>query len=204
MKRLAVPALALLMAVGFAPRASAATFTLDSFSVTYNQVDPGLRLMVNPIIPLAGDFTTPDLQVGDSYTFDLFHLKANEGSIEPDDYASKPISVTFNFNPPVAFGNLGGSTIGGEICGFFLCGESASVSWANPLVLNFGNGGQFTLSLNDTTFAGGLNGLNFWNGADIKATLTYTAESIPEPAAMVLFGTGALGLAAGLRRRKRQ
>jgi hypothetical protein len=202
LRKLVIPAVTLLMTLGFTPKASAATFTLDSYLVTYNQVDPGLKLVVTPIVPLGGDFTTPDLQVGDSYYFDLFHLAANEGSIEPDDYATKPISVTFNFNPPLASGNLGGTTIGGEICGFFLCGESASVSWNNPLVLNFGNGGQFTLALDNAVFAGGLNGLNFWNGANIGATLTYTAASVPEPASMALFGMGALGLAARLRRRR--
>src|SRR5690606_13368062 len=88
-KRSVIPALVLLSTLGFAPEASAAAFTLDSYSVTSNQVDPGLRLVVTPVVPLGGDFTTPDLQVGDSYTFTLFHLAADEGSIEPDDYASK-------------------------------------------------------------------------------------------------------------------
>ncbi len=203
MKRLVVPALALLMTVGVAPRASAATFTLDSFSISYNQVDPGLKLVVAPIVPFGGDFTTPDLQVGDSYTFDLFHLAVAEGSIEDDDMSAKPISVSFNFNPPMASGNLSGTTIGGEIL-FGLLGEWAAVNWNNPLVLNFGNGGQFTLALQSGIFASGIPGnvTNLFNGKDIAATLTYTAASVPEPAMMVLFGTGALGLAARLRRRR--
>jgi hypothetical protein len=205
---LVVPALALLMTVGLAPGASAATFTLDSYSISLHTSGNGLTVGASPIVPYTGDYTTPDLQVGQSHTFALFDLyAANESAVNSDDLTPKPITVQFSFNPPAATGPLSGNTVGGSFnifCIPFLgCAQTqwADVTWNNPLTLNFGNGGQFTVALSNETFAAGLNGLQ-QNGATIEATLTYTAASVPEPATMALFGMGALGLAARLRRRR--
>jgi hypothetical protein len=182
------------MALAGASQASAAVFTLDSYAVTHHVDDPGLKVAVTPLVAFDGNYTTPDLQVGESHTFDLFFLAADEDSINfLEDWAPKPISVLFNFSSPGAAGSIAGTTAGGETCEMLICGwlEWGALEWNAPLVLNFGNGGQFTVELEEKLFAGGVFGLNLFNGTNVAATITYTTAA-PEPASILLFGIGAV------------
>ena len=70
-----------------------------------------------------------------------------------------------------------------------------------PVLVNFGNGGQFSIDLLDIVFT------SSGQARDIDATVTLIAEEIvavvPEPASMALAGIGlASCLGYGLRRRK--
>ena len=198
--------LAAALAAGLAlPGAAlAATFT-GGWTVDYNAFDPGLAVAATPG---AGAVATPDLAVGDSYSFDLFRIWTDETTINSgEDTTPLPISVAFTFTNPVAGGVIAGVTEG-ERSGFFGTVHDGRVTWDAPLTVYFGAGdsGRLTLSLGDATFNRGLFGLHGGEayGATVSATLRYDAAPapIPLPAALPLLGLGlgALGI-AGRRRR---
>jgi len=194
-------ALAACLAAGAPGIAAAATFA-GGWTVSYNTADPGL---VVDVAPEAGGGTTPNLEVGDSYTFNLFRIWTNETSVNAhEDEAPKPISVSFNFTDPVMGGVAQGVTSGQRVLGGLI--QKGKLTWDGPLELSFGkNGtGRLSVSLADATFNEGLFGLKpgFRHGAGVEATVRYDAAPVPVPAALPLLaaGLGALGFAA--RRRK--
>lgn len=198
--------LAAALAAGLALPASAATFT-GGWTVDYNAFDPGL---VVEVTPGSGGGTTPDLAVGDSYTFDLFRIWTDETSVNAgEDTTPAPISVGFTFTNPVAGGVIAGVTEGGR-SGFFGAVHDGRVTWDAPLTVRFGAGdtGRLTLSLGDATFNRSVFGLHEGEryGASVTATLRYDAAPapVPLPAALPLMavGLGALGIAGRRRGRK--
>lgn len=200
--------LAAALAAGLALPASAATFT-GGWTVDYNAFDPGL---VVEVTPGAGAGTTPDLAVGDSYTFDLFRIWTDETTVNSgEDTTPAPISVAFTFVNPVAGGVIAGVTEGAR-SGLFGAIHDGRVTWDAPLTVRFGAGdtGRLTLSLSDATFNRGVFGLDEGEryGATVAATLRYDAAAspapVPLPAALPLMalGLGALGI-AGRRRGRR-
>lgn len=210
-----------------ASAASAATFT-GNYAVSFNSNDPGLVVDVAPTSG-TGSF---DLEVGQSFTFNIFDLWTTETAVNADDKAAQPISVDFSLTAPAA-GNavVTGTTKG--VTSFFGIKQAAKLDWADPVILAFGTTGQLRIELSDATFQAGYFGLDtpyrtvkecqqksgrsqrdceeicktykVFNGAEVMATLTYVTADTPAPVPLPAAGLGLVaGLGAlGLLRRKR-
>lgn len=186
MKKLLITALLLLGTLGMAANAPALQFTLDSYSVSLRTTDPGLVLYWSPILatPAVANF-----EVGDTYSFKLFKIGTRETTVNwGEDTVNYPISVFFDFSSPEVNGTATGRTDG-----LFLL-DIGRVRWDGPALFSFGGTGLFSIALSDVWF--GTPG-----SADVWAKFTYEAAPVPEPATMLLLGSGLIGLAAYGRRK---
>lgn len=171
--------------------ARAATITLAGFTVSANTTDPGLVVSTTNLVAPGYSFNLAT--VGSTHGVNLFNIATAEGSIEADDRVDKAISVAMNFSAPP--GTVGGP-VGGFSDGFvqvftscgILAGGCGRVLWTAPSLFTFGTTGQFQLDLSNVQFATPGN-------ANVLATFTLLAEDVapvPEPASMILLGTGLL------------
>jgi len=184
------------------PSAAMAVTPIDgTFAVTdvYNPANSNHGLAIT-VDPQNGHFTLPDIDT--PVSVNLFNISTPEGSIEHDDLNSHSIKVDFSFlNPAGATGSgVTGTTVGERsFLGIF---QDGKVTWDGPSVFDFGNGGQFSVSLSDAVFDWGLGGLGP-KGANIAATFALISPSaVPEAStwAMMILGIGFVG--AALRRRQ--
>ncbi len=193
MRRFVVLVLFSAMALALPSAAKAATITLASYTVTDHSSGNGLLITSTNVAPPNYAINLPT--VGSAVTFDLFNIATTEGSIESDDQVAKPISVAMTFIPAAVGPNVGGVTDGFYQGGLFatcglLAGGCGNVTWTAPSIFNFGTTGQFRVDLANVTFPSGSS-----HGKNVAATFTLLNEDVapvPEPASMILLGTGLL------------
>jgi hypothetical protein len=133
--------------------------------------------------PTTNSFTGLNVTNGVAHFTDLFELFALESPpYTGNDLVPQSISVTFNFtSPSIVSGTVSGTTFG-------ILGDDAFLHWAGPINLIFPTTGKLTISLSDTPFGDGFNGV-------------VIAQFIPEPDTLVLLFAGLIGVLA-CRKRK--
>lgn len=196
-----LPALVLGLALTASP-AHAAVFTLDSYTVTLRDIDPGLVLWENDLPGAPGTPGDPNAPatfelnaVGDVYETSLFRLGTNETALNWDDLMPYSIAVDFDFSTPLP--GFQGDAQGMTGAGWFF-GDFGYAVWDNPLLLDF-NGGQLAVSLSNVAFA--LPGYSDVTARFKLTRLDSGVTAVPEPASLALFGIGAAAMAACRRRR---
>lgn len=148
------------------------------------------------------------LDLNESRIFDIgsvgfFEPNGNGASgIRPSEQDGLDISWSFNFTNPLVAGQLISTTATATTGTISDAANDYLVDW-NDVLVDFGNGGQFRISLNDLSFTATS------QTQTQRATVTLISASevlppqqtVPEPGSMALLGFGLLGL--GWARHKR-
>ncbi len=213
---------ATLLMCGVVPHANAYQFILDSLSITSWSGGPGLDIATDSSPYLSSPIIIDLSPEQTSAPFSIFDIWTTESDVAlGEDNIPRDISVEFSFSNLVTTGTITGQTVGyAEESTFYGVtfpdiNDEGRVTWGPSANFTFGVGdsGMFSISLLPTLpfnrdvlkdLDGHWLNLDYGQiyGSTVEATLYYekAPSAVPVPPAIILLGTGILGI-AGIRRK---
>ena len=184
----------------FSGVASATSFTFDmgdDSSVDTSGTNDVLQMYANINPNLDNILFT--LDEGEAYSFYFATIGTTESWINDDDVLPGSLTANVDFDNPELVQSIGGTSVG--FTAYWHFRQGWNLTWNDPVVVNFGSGGQFTIELDDVGYESW-----FWQGpdgtADVYATITLNSAPVPEPTTLLLSGLGLLGMGAYIRRKR--
>ncbi|HWQ34831.1 MAG TPA: PEP-CTERM sorting domain-containing protein [Blastocatellia bacterium] len=176
--------------------ASANTITSGGSTITFSSGSPAFNVTLSP----------PG-QPGPNSTFvNLGSFTSTPGPVAGANFTGSTFTLTVNFTMPADAGppQTFSATLTGQV---FQNGSTTMVKWTSPTTLTFisGSAGVFTLEVEPFCQCTPVNNPGD-TSLNIRARLTLTGgavSAIPEPATLILVGTGLAGMAGMLKRKRR-